>query len=192
LFSLFGFTPIYSDKATGQKDKKSGKDLYCLEIGIQLSIAKTDKGDEQGSWDVSSVKKQYDKLAKLLDTKKTDPAQGLHTSTTISLTVTFAYQLEYYTTDAGVRHYTASVFLLGAKLGVKISIPFTIVVVPCFVYIDISVNNLGYLVHTPNKFTQGYWTSNTLDNGYYYDTHGVFKQNFVLKFGVGIGYDGVV
>ena len=192
LFSLFGFTPIYSDKATGQKDKKSGKDLYCLEIGVQLSIAKTDKGDQQGSWDVSSVKKQYDKLAKLMDGQKTDPSQGLHTSTTISLTVTFAYQLEYYTSDTGARCYTASVFLLGAKVGVKISIPFTIVVVPCFVYIDVSVNNIGYLVHTPNKFTRGYWTSNTLDNGYYYDTHGVFKQQFSLKFGVGIGYDGVV
>ena len=192
LFSLFGFTPIYSDKATGHKDKQSGKDLYCLEIGVQLSIAKTDKGDDQGSWDVASVQKQYEKLAKLMDGQKTDPSQGLHTSTTISLSVTFAYQLEYYTADGGVRHYTASVFLLGAKVGVKISIPFTIVVVPCFVYIDISVNNIGYLVHTPNKFTQGYWTSNSLDNSYYYDTHGVFKQNFVLKFGVGIGYDGVV
>ena len=28
LFSIFGFMPIYSDKATGQKDSKSGKDLY--------------------------------------------------------------------------------------------------------------------------------------------------------------------
>ena len=192
MVSLFGFTPIYSDAATGQKDKKTGKDLYCLEIGIQLSIAKTDTGDQSGSWSASSVAKQYDKLAKLMEDKKGEPAQGLNTSTTISLSITFAYQLEYYTADNGVRHYTASVFLLGAKFGVKISIPFTIVVVPCFVYIDISVNNVGYLVHSPNKFTQGYWTGEMLNNGYFYDTGGVFKQNFMLKVGAGVGFDGVV
>lgn len=191
MFSIFGFMPIYSDAATGQKDKKTGKDLYCLEIGIQFSIAKKDSGDGEASWDVSSIAKQYEKLAKLMDKSAADPAQGLHTSTTISLSVTFAYQLEYYTADGGARHYTASVFLLGAKVGVKISIPFTIVVLPCFVYIDISVNNIGYLVHSPNRFTNGYWTSNTLDNSYYYDTHGVFKQSFVLKFGVGVGFDGI-
>ena len=191
MFSLFGFTPIYSDKATGQKDKKSGKDLYCLEIGVQLSIAKKDTGSEEGNWDVTSVAKQYEKLSKLMDKQTTDPAQGMNTSTTISVSVTFAYQLEYYTADGGARHYTASVFLLGAKFGVKISIPFTIVVVPCFVYIDISVNNVGYLVHSPNEKTKGYWTANTLDNSYFYDTHGVFKQQFSLKFGVGVGYDGI-
>lgn len=191
LFSVFGFMPIYSDKATGQKDSKSGKDLYCLEIGIQFSIAKSDTKDKEGSWDVMSVAKQYAKLAELMDKQMADPAQGMNTSTKITITVTFAYQLEYYTADGGVRHYTASVFLLGAKFGVKISIPFTIVVVPCFVYIDISVDNVGYLVHSPNKFTNGYWTSKTLDNSYYYETHGVYKQNFVLKFGVGVGYDGI-
>ena len=191
MFSIFGFMPIYSDAKTGQKDKKTGKDLYCLEVGVQFSIAKSDSADKEGSWDVSSVAKQYDKLAKVLDKSTADPAQSLHTSTTISLSVTFAYQLEYYQTDSGERHYTASVFLLGAKVGVKISIPFTIVVVPCFVYIDISVNNVGYLVHSPNKFTDGYWTSKMLDNSYYYETHGAFKQDFVLKFGVGVGFDGI-
>ena len=191
LFSIYGFMPIYSDAATGQKDQKTGKDLYCLEIGVQFSIAKTDTKDKAGKWSTSSVAKQYEKLAGIIDKTPGELAQGLQTSTKISVTVTFAYQLEYYTADGGARHYTASLFLLGGKIGVRISIPFTIVAIPCFVYFDISADNIGYLVHMPNNKTEGYWTDKMLSDSYYYDTHGEFTQNFVIKFGVGVGFDGL-
>lgn len=191
LFSLYGFMPIYSDAATGQKDQQTGKDLYTLEIGVQFSIVKSQEKGKEGKWDVMSVANQYEKLSKIINKSPGELAQGMHTSTKISLTVTFAYQLEYYTADDGARHYTQSIFLLGAKIGVKISIPFTIVAVPCFVYIDVSVDNIGYIVNVPNKNTNGYFTSKMLDDPYYYDTHGQFAQNFVLKFGIGIGFDGL-
>lgn len=191
MFSIYGFMPIYSDAKTGSKDSATGKDLYCLEIGIQFSIARSKEKGKEGKWDVLSVSKQWDKFSKAMGNAMENPAQNMNTSTKISIAVTFAYQLDYYTADNGARHYTQSCFLLGAKFGFKISIPFTVVAVPCFVYIDISLDNVGYLVRTPNKFTPGYLTSKTLDNSYYYDTHGVFQQNFVLKFGLGVGWDGI-
>lgn len=191
MFSIFGFLPTYSDAATGQKDQKTGKDLYVLEIGVQFSVAKTDTADQNGKWSASSVAKQWDKLAKIIDKSPGELAQNMNTSTKISLTVSFAYQLEYYTNDGGSRCYTQSLFLLGGKIGVRISIPFTIVAIPCFVYFDISADNVGYLVHTPNDKTDGYWTSKMLENSYYYETHGEFSQKFKIQFGVGVGWDGL-
>ena len=192
MFSIFGFMPTYSDAATGQKDQKTGKDLYCLEIGVQVSIARTDTADKSGSWSASSVAKQWSKLADIITKEPGELCQNLQTSTKISLTISFAYQLEYYTSDSGQRCYTASVFLLGGKLGVRISIPFTVVAIPCFVYFDISADNVGYLVHMPNDKTNGYWTSEMLENSYYYDTHGEFSQDFKIQMGVGIGFDGLM
>ena len=191
MFSIFGFLPTYSDTATGQKDQKTGKDLYCLEIGVQLSVARTDTADQKGSWDVASVAKQWEKLSKIITKSPGELCQNLQTSTKISITISFAYQLEYYTTDDGARCYTASVFLLGGKLGVRISVPFTVVAIPCFVYFDISADNVGYLVHTPNGRTDGYWKSSMLHNSYYFETHGEFSQNFKIQMGVGIGFDGL-
>lgn len=191
MFSIFGFLPTYSDAATGQKDQKTGKDLYILEIGVQFSVAKTDTADKDGKWNAASVAKQWQKLADIIGKEPGELAQNMHTSTKISLTVSFAYQMEYYTSDEGSRCYTQSLFLLGAKIGVRISIPFTVVAIPCFVYFDISVDNVGYLVHTPNDKTDGYWTSKMLENSYYYETHGEFSQDFKIQAGVGIGWDGL-
>ncbi len=191
LFSIFGFVPTYSDAATGQKDQKTGKDLYCLEIGVQFSIARSQQIGKDPTWDVASISGQYEKLSKIISKSPGELAQSMQTSTKISITVTFAYQLEYYTADNGARHYTASIFLLGAKFGVRISVPFTIIAIPCFVYVDVSADNIGYLVHVPNDKTKGYWTDAMLDKSYYYETHGEFAQNFVVKFGVGIGFDGL-
>ena len=191
LFSIFGFLPTYSDAATGQKDQKTGKDLYILEIGVQFSVAKKDTADENGKWSASSIAKQWDKLAKIIDKSPGELVQNMKTSTQITLTVTFAYQLEYYTADSGSRCYTESLFLLGGKIGVKISIPFTVVAIPCFVYFDISADNVGYLVHTPNDKTDGYWTSKMLNNSNYFETHGEFSQDFKIQFGVGVGWDGL-
>ena len=191
MFSIFGFLPTYSDTATGQKDQKTGKDLYCLEIGVQVSIARTDTAEKKGTWGAASVAKQWQKLADIITKSPGELAQNLQTSTKISITISFAYQLEYYTTDDGARCYTASVFLLGGKLGIRISIPFTVVAIPCFVYFDISADNVGYLVHMPNNKTDGYWKSSMLHNSYYYDTHGEFSQNFKIQMGVGIGFDGL-
>ncbi len=191
MFSIFGFLPTYSDSATGQKDQKTGKDLYILEIGVQFSVAKQDTADKDGKWSASSVAKQWQKLADIIDKSPGELAQNMQTSTKISLTVTFAYQLEYYTNDAGVRCYTQSLFLLGGKIGVRISIPFTIVAIPCFCYFDISADNVGYLVHTPNDKTEGYFTSKMLEKSYYYETHGEFSQDFKVQFGIGLGWDGL-
>ena len=191
MISLYGFLPTYSEAATGQKDQKTGKDLYCLEIGVQVSIARTDTADKKGSWSAASVAKQWSKLSDIITKTPGELIQNMHTSTKISLTISFAYQLEYYTNDAGQRCYTASVFLLGGKLGVRISVPFTIVAIPCFVYFDISADNVGYLVHMPNKNTDGYWTAQMLENSYYYDTHGEFSQDFKIQIGVGVGFDGL-
>ncbi len=191
LFTIFGFLPTYSDAATGQKDQKTGKDLYVLEIGVQFSVAKTQTADKDGKWNAKSVAKQWEALSKIISKSPGELAQNMQTSTKITVTISFAYQIEYYTNDAGSRCYTQSLFLLGGKLGIKISIPFTIVAIPCFVYFDISANNVGYLVHTPNEKTEGYWTSKMLDKSYYYETHGEFSQDFKIQFGVGVGWDGL-
>jgi hypothetical protein len=191
MVSIFGFTPTYSDAATGQKDQKTGKDLYCLEIGVQVSIKRTETADKSSGWSASSVASQWSKLADIISKEPGELIQNMQTSTKITVTISFAYQLEYYTSDSGQRCYTASVFLLGGYLGVRISVPFTIVAIPCFVYFDISADNVGYLVHMPNNRTEGYWTSEMLENSYYYDTHGEFSQKFKIQMGVGIGFDGL-
>ncbi len=191
MVSLFGFLPSYSDSATGQKDKDTGKDLYTLEIGIQLEIGRTMSTDGTSKWDIASLKEQWKSLSDTLTKSPGEMIQNMHTSVSISVTISFTYQLEYYKADNGDRHYTESVFVIGGKLGVKVSIPFSIVGIPCFAYFEISADNVGYIVNTPSSDTPGYWTSDTVSNSNNSDTHGRFTQDFKIEVGLGVGFDGL-
>ena len=191
MISLKGFLPRYSDNATGDKDKKTGKDIYCLDLGVQFSAVRSQAAKEDPNWGTESSEEQVKKLEEIISKSPKEAIQNLKTSTDITVGISFAYQLNYYNDDSGNRCYVASTFALGLDVDVHISIPFTIVAVPCFVFFDIGANNVGYLVYTPNDKTQGYWTSDQVAQDDLYDMHGEFSQDFKVEAGLGVGFDGL-
>lgn len=195
LISLYGFTPVFNDTATGQKDPVTKRDIYVLQIGVQFSgYWKKSAGDESGQWGVASLSKQMkalsDNLAKVEPSKK--PIQGLGMTTKISLSASFSYQLNYYLASNGAKHYVNTAFAFGGNGGLHITKPFLVYGWPFFAYFDFSLQNTGYIINVPNENTPGYWTSDNLHDADNYETYGGLRQQTTMEVGLGTGFDGVL
>ena len=196
LISLSGFTPVYNDTATGQKDPVSKRDIYVLQFGLQFGGSwKKNPGDKTGQWGVATLKKQMealtDKWSKVkLD--KTKPFQSLGMSVKISLSASFSYQLNYYVSDSGAKHYVNTAFAFGGNGGLHLSKPFLVYGWPFFAYFDLSLQNTGYIINVPNEKTKGYWTSDDLHDAGNYKTYGGLRQQTTMEVGLGTGFDGIL
>ncbi len=195
LISLAGFTPVFNDTATGQKDPVSKRDIYVLQIGVQFGASwKKGPGDKTGKWGVASLEKQMKALSdNLAKTKPSDkPFQSMGMTTKISLSASFSYQLNYYVSASGAKHYVNTAFAFGGNGGLHITKPFLVYGWPFFAYFDFSLKNTGYIINVPNNNTPGYWTSDNLHDGDNYKTYGGLRQQTTMEVGLGTGFDGVL
>ena len=195
LISLYGFTPVYNDTATGQKDPISKRDIYVLQIGVQFGGSwKKAAGDKTGQWGVATLSKQMKSLSDNLAKERPGdkPFQSMGMTTKISLSASFSYQLNYYVSAGGIKHYVNTAFAFGGNAGLHITKPFLVYGWPFFAYFDVSLQNTGYIINVPNNNTPGYWTGDDLHDDGNYKTYGGLRQQTTMEVGLGTGFDGLL
>ena len=195
LISFYGFTPVYNDTATGQKDPVSKRDIYVLQIGVQFGGSwKKNAEDKTGKWGVATLSKQMKTLSENLakERPRDKPFQSLGMTTKISLSASFSYQLNYYLSSSGAKHFVNTAFAFGGNGGLHITKPFLVYGWPFFAYFDFSLKNTGYIINVPNNNTPGYWTSDNLWDADNYKTYGGLQQQTTMEVGLGTGFDGLL
>ena len=206
--SIKGFTPIINMGSTGLQDEQ-GHDINTITIGIQFGLLKDKMKDNSKYASVGPLQK-----AKMLSDKLGDldeinnSAEGfkpfgggsalkMKTAVKLSFSVTFCYQGNYYVdNDTGEWCFTSSIFIVGAGGSVRVSIPFVVLYIPCFVYFTAEINAAVYMGVFPKEPADGsqstYLTLTQLESKDKSTFQGVYDLTIKLGLGLGVGYDGIL
>lgn len=208
-FSVYGFTPIINTGTTGRK--YDGHDLKTVSLGMSFSllsdVAAEDKSLKSFSpLDVAKgLGKKLDALDEALNSGKGLPAfanglkrgnaLNMQTAVKLSFSVTVCYQGNYYVDDTGEWKFVGNMLVVGAGGTIKISIPFVLFYVPCFVNFVVSVNAniyMGIFPETDGTGEQVALTLNQLSDAGMCRFQGVYQLKIALSASLGIGYDGII
>lgn len=206
--SIKGFTPIINMGSTGQQDEQ-GHDINTVTIGVQFGLLKDMMKEDSKFASASPLDKAKmlsDKLGDLDEINNSSEgfkpfgggsALKMKTAVKLSFSVTFCYQGNYYVdNDTGEWCFTSSIFIVGAGGSVRVSIPFVILYIPCFVYFTAEVNASVYMGVFPKAPADGsqstYLTLTQLESKDKSTFQGVYDLTVKLGLGLGVGYDGIL
>ncbi len=210
-FSVKGFTPIIN---IGSSDHTyDGMPINTIQIGIQLDKSKDmTKPKGQREWSTTNMSEQLKDAQETLDAfnelwagRKGDKADvdnlkdamDLKTSSSISFTVAFTIQIDYYTDKYGERHFLDTYAVLSGSLSYRASKPFFIYCIPCYVFFNVGGTATITAGMLPNKPLDGdkmatYLTDDDLKNPKNYLWRGIVDISPEIGIGAGVGVDGLV
>ena len=207
MVSLFGFTPVFSISSTGQKDD-AGHDLYSVTIGLSFGRF-NNLADKDSSWANKTISEKAQKIEKVLNDLDSIEKSGggfkafgggsalnLKTAVSLSFSVTFCFQANYYTDqDTGEWRFTSSIIIIGVGGSIRVSVPFVLLYIPCFAFIEFTGDFAAYVGIFPKESPEGqsvYLTLKELNDRQKSQIQGVYEIKVSLSFGLGVGYDGLL
>ena len=210
-FSVKGFTPIIS---IGSSDHTyDGQPVNTIQLGLQFDASKDmtkPKGDRK--WDKSSISQQLDDTKEKLDAfknlwdgrkgskedvKNLKNAMDLKTEHTISFSVAFTLQIDYYYDTSGERHFLDTYAVVSGSLSYRVSRPFFVYCIPCYMFFEIGGSvtvTAGMLPGKPLDDGQmaTYLTDEDLKDPKNYVYRGIVDISPSIGLGVGVGFDGLL
>ena len=210
-FSVKGFTPIIN---IGTSDHTyDGMPINTIQLGVQFdkSIDMTKPKDER-KWKTTSMSEQLKDTQETLDAfnelwtnrkeekSKVDnlkDAMDLKTSQDISFSIAFTIQIDYYTDNYGERHFLDTYAVLSGTFSYRVSKPFFVYCIPCYVFLNVGGTATVTAGMLPNKplddhKTATYLTDDDLKNPKNYVWRGIVDISPEIGFGAGVGVDGLV
>lgn len=208
MISLFGFKPILSTKPIG-KDTQ-GRDLFSIQIGLSFGEIKDKCSQDDPNFKKKTYKEQLEdmknKIRNLDRAYNTHPgvpnfgggrAINMNTSVNISFSITFCFQANYYINKrTGEWCFTNAMAIFGGGGSIRVSIPFVVLMVPCFGFFEFSANVNFYIGTFPDKVDKEgksvYLTLKELNKRNLSKFQGVMQLAPSISFGLGIGIDGLI
>lgn len=206
--SIKGFTPIINIGSTGEQDEE-GHDINSVTIGIQFGKLKNEMADDpkyNSAGPLDKAKMLSEKLGALDEINNSSEgfkpfgggsALKMKTAVNVSFSITFCFQGNYYVDeDSGEWRFTNSILIAGAGGAVRVSVPFVILYIPCFVFFTAEIKCSVFLGIYPKASEDGsqanYLTLQNLVSSELSEFHGKYEMNLNLGLGLGVGYDGLL
>lgn len=210
-FSLKGFTPIINIGTS--EHTYDGMPIFTIQLGVQFDKSKDmTKPKGQREWTSTSMSEQLKETQSTLeafndlwngrkgskdDVKNLKNAMDLKTSHTISFSVAFTVQIDYYTNAEGKRCFLDTYVVLSGSLSYRASKPFFIYCIPCYVFFNVGGSATITAGLLPNKPLDGdkmatYLTDEDLKDPKNYLWRGIVDISPEIGIGAGVGVDGLV
>lgn len=204
MVSLFGFQPVIS--AGFVKTDEQGRDIETIVLGISYGQV-YNIAAENPQWATGSLeqKRKYiqdtmDKISEAYNDNNKNQMFGggkalnLQTSVKFSLSLCFCFETYYYRdNDTGNWNFVRSQFIIGGGGSVKVTAPFVILYIPCFVFFEVGVQVNAYVDFYPDKDDgTDYLTIKELCDRKKARIVGSFHLKPNIELGLGIGIDGIM
>lgn len=200
--SFKGFTPIIN---SGSTIDEMGREINTITIGLSFGAFKNELA-ETPEWKTASAKDKlnllqsklnaYDAARNAGDLPKN--AQGpnlpnslnMKSAVNLSFSISLCYQANYFVGETGEWNFVNTMLILGAGGNIRISVPFVLLYLPCFAYVNFSANYNAYFNYLPKDGSV--LMLDELDDRDKIKYEGMFKSTYTIGFGVGVGYDGLI
>ncbi len=206
--SIKGFSPIIN--ISTQKNEETGNYDCSLNIGLQMgtfaNMLDEDPAFKAAGNAKAKAKAAIDNLCDYADYFMDDnsPIAGkgnllnLKTSINVSFSLTFCFQLKFYIDGETAEWcFTSGIFVAGAAASLRVSVPFVLLYVPCFVFLEANINPqlcIGMFPAAPegSDNTSVYLTLDELDEAGKSWFQGLSSWKMKISIGAGVGYDALV
>ncbi len=206
--SIKGFTPIINISST--KNEETGNYDCSVNIGLQMStfsnLMAEDPEFKAAGNAKAKAKAAINNLCEyaeyFIDDDSPIAGKGnllnLKTAINVSFSLTFCFQFQFYIDGETAEWcFTSGIFVAGAAASLRVSVPFVLLYVPCFVFIEANINPqlcIGMFPEVPegSNATSVYLTLDELSDAGKSRIQGLSSWKIKLSLGAGIGYDSIV